>query len=138
LRASNNAGNAVCESDAVVAVDGSSYDLFLTRELRHAKMVRTFTSQVVFDTMLSAGHRVSAGVRQQLETDAARLGRLRMLPGSSMVIRQAMGCPQSNGDAAAAAAYLCGFVERMKATGFVNQALLRHGIQGASVAPAGG
>lgn len=142
-------GYLVRESDAIVAADqvdylgvsivvgdGSAYDLFLTRELRHANMVRTVTSQVVVDTMLSAGHRVSAGVRQQLEADAARLGELRMLPGSFMVIRQAMGCPQSKG--AAAAAYLSGFVERMKVSGFVNQALLRHGIQGASVAPAGG
>ena len=58
-----------------------------------------------------------------------------MLPGSFMVIRQAMGCPQSKGDAAAA--YLSDVVERMKASGFVQEALQRNGIQGASVAPAG-
>lgn len=119
----------------VVVGGGSAYDLFLTRELRHATLVRTATSQVVVDTMLSEGHAVAAGVRQQLELDAARLGGVRMLPGSFMVIRQAMGCPQSKGDAAAA--YLSDFVERMKATGFVAEALQRNGIQGASVAPAG-
>ena len=118
---------------SVVVGDGSAYDLFLTRELRVARLVRTVTSQVVVDTMLSEGHAVAGGVRQQLEADAARLGGLRVLPGRFMVIRQAMGCPKSKGDVAAA--YLGDFVERMKSLGFVEQALLRHGIQGASVAP---
>ena len=51
-----------------------------------------------------------------------------------MVIRQAMGCPK--GYPAEAQRHLADFVERMKAGGFVADALARHGIQGASVAPA--
>jgi polar amino acid transport system substrate-binding protein len=51
-----------------------------------------------------------------------------------MVIRQAMGCPRGR-DARVTAA-LHAFVEEMKATGFVAAALVRHGIDGASVAPA--
>jgi len=51
-----------------------------------------------------------------------------------MVIRQAMGVSKSRGEAAAHA--LRGFVEEMKASGFVAEALARHGIAGASVAPA--
>jgi polar amino acid transport system substrate-binding protein len=50
-----------------------------------------------------------------------------------MVIQQAMGTPKSRGQAAAAA--LHAFVEEMKASGFVADALARHGIAGASVAP---
>ena len=50
-----------------------------------------------------------------------------------MVIRQAMGCPQAKGEAAAR--YLSDFVERKKADGFVSDAMRRHGIEGASVAP---
>lgn len=50
-----------------------------------------------------------------------------------MVIQQAMGCPRSRGDEAAA--FLVAFVQEMKASGFVLEALGRHGIQGASVAP---
>ncbi len=52
-----------------------------------------------------------------------------------MVIRQAMGLPKSGGDDAAA--YLARFVEAMKRSGFVADALARHGVVGASVAPAG-
>jgi polar amino acid transport system substrate-binding protein len=77
---------------------------------------------------------VAAGVKQQLEADAAHRGGLRLLPGHFMVIRQAMGCPRGRGEAAAR--YLTGYVEDMKASGFVAAALQRHGISGAAVAPA--
>ena len=50
-----------------------------------------------------------------------------------MVIQQAMGTPKSRGDEAAL--FLRQFVEEMKASGFVADALARHGINGASVAP---
>jgi len=79
---------------------------------------------------------VAAGVRQQLESDLARLPGHRLLPGRFMVIRQAMGLLKARG--AAAAAFLADYVERQKASGFVGQALARHGIQGASVAPPSG
>lgn len=113
---------------------GSAYDLHLTRALTAAEIVRAPTSPAVVDTFLSQGLDVAAGVRQQLEADAARLGGLRLLPGRFMVIQQAMGLPK--GYSAAAGDALRAFVEEMKATGFVADALARHGIAGASVAPA--
>lgn len=113
---------------------GSAYDLFLTRELRHATIERAPTSPAVVDTFMAQGHDVAAGVRQQLEADAQRLPGLRLLPGRFMVIQQAMGTPRSRGPAAQAA--LARYVEDMKASGFVARALARHGIAGASVAPA--
>lgn len=113
---------------------GSAYDLYLTRELKHAEIQRAPTSPAVVDTFLSEGTEVAAGVKQQLEADARRLPGLRLLPGRFMVIQQAMGTP--NGRGAAAAAELAAFVEDMKASGFVAESLARHGIQGAAVAPA--
>lgn len=115
---------------------GSAYDLYLTRELKAAGIVRAVTSPAVVGTFLAQGLDVAAGVRQQLEFDAARLGGLRLLPGRFMVIQQAMGLPKGRGEAAAAV--LTTFVERMKKDGFVTQALRRHGIEGASVAPMAG
>lgn len=113
---------------------GSAYDLYLTRELKHAQIVRAQTSPTVVDTYLEQKLEVAAGVKQQLEKDALRVGGLRLLPGRFMEIRQAMGCPKDMPESAAR--LLADFVERMKASGFVAQALQRHGIQGASVAPA--
>ena len=118
---------------SVVVGKGSAYDLYLTRALKEARIVRAPTSPSVVDTFLAEGADVAAGVRQQLEGDAQRVGGLRVLPGRFMEIRQAMGLPKSRD--AAAARHLAAFVESMKASGFVAEALKRHGIEGAAVAP---
>lgn len=120
----------------VVVGKGSAYDLHLTRTLAHAQIVRAPNSPAVVETFLAQGAEVAAGVKQQLEADAGRIGGLRLLGERFMVIRQAMGTPKSRG--AEAAAFLGQFVEHMKATGFVAAALRRHNIQGASVAPPAG
>jgi polar amino acid transport system substrate-binding protein len=117
----------------VVVGKGSAYDLHLTRELRRAEIVRAPTSPTVVDVFIEQGCEVAAGVKQQLEADARRLPGHRLLPGRFMVIQQAMGCPKGRGEAARQ--LLAAFVEEMKASGFVAQALARHGIAGASVAP---
>ncbi|MGI4779538.1 MAG: ABC transporter substrate-binding protein [Janthinobacterium lividum] len=113
---------------------GSAYDLYLSRELRHAEIVRAPTSPTVVATFVEQGLEVAAGVRQQLEADIRHLPGMRLLPGRFMVIRQAMGLPKGRGEAAARA--LHAYVEDMKANGFVADALRHHGIEGATVAPA--
>ncbi|MCM2251380.1 MAG: ABC transporter substrate-binding protein [Ramlibacter sp.] len=118
----------------VVVGQGSAYDLYLTRELKQATIERAPSSPAVVEHFLREKADVAAGVKQQLEADARRVGGLRLLPGRFMVIRQAMGCPRALG--AGAAAQLARFVEEMKASGFVAQALRRHRIDGATVAPA--
>ncbi|QYD68993.1 ABC transporter substrate-binding protein [Paraburkholderia edwinii] len=113
---------------------GSAYDLFLTRELKQATIVRAPSSPAVVQTFLDQQLEVAAGVKQQLEADAARTSGLRLLNERFMVIQQAMGVPKSRGDDAAA--FLRAYVEDQKRSGFVAAALARHGISGASVAPA--
>jgi len=119
----------------VVVGGGSAYDLHLTRAIQHATLVRAASSQAVVDEFVRQGLEVAAGVKQQLEADARRHPGLRLLPGHFMVIRQAMGLPKGRGEPARA--WLAAFVERMKADGFVERALARHRIEGASVAPPG-
>ncbi len=114
---------------------GSAYDLFLTRELQSASLVRAPTSPAVTDLFLAQNLEVAAGVKQQLEADARRVAGLRLLPGRFMVIAQAMGVPKGR---VAARAWLSGFIEDTKASGFVADALQRHGIAGAKVAPRDG
>ena len=82
--------------------------------------------------LLSGGYEVAAGVRQQLEADARRLPGTRLLPGRFMVINQAVGVPRGR---EAGLPWLRAYVEALKASGFVAQALRRHGIEGAGVAP---
>ena len=112
---------------------GSAYDLFLTRELKRAEIVRAPTSPAVVDVFVEQKLEVAAGVKQQLEGDLKRFHGHRLLPGRFMIIQQAMGTPKSRGDEAAM--FLAQYVEEIKASGFVGDALNRHGIKGASVAP---
>lgn len=127
--------NAQVDSPGIrVAVGlGSAYDLYLTRELKAATLVKAPTSPAVTDLFLAQNLDVAAGVRQQLQADARRVPGLRLLDGRFMVIQQAMGVPKGR---TLAQGWLSGFIEEMKASGFVAAALARHGIDGAAVAPA--
>ena len=117
----------------IVVGNGSAYDLFLTREIKAATLVRAPTSPAVTDLFMARNLEVAAGVKQQLQADAQRLPGLRLLDGRFMVINQAMGIPKGRD---AGLAYVRNFVEDMKASGFVAEALKRHQIQGAAVAAA--
>ena len=117
----------------VVVGGGSAYDLYLTREIKNAQIVRVANSQQVIDTLVAQKYEVSAGVKQQQEKDLKRVPGLRLLPGRFMEINQAMGTPKGRSDEAVA--YLRDFIEEMKSTGFVGNALTRHRIEGAAVAP---
>jgi len=121
--------------NSVVVGKGSAYDLYLSRVIKQASIVRAPTSPAVVDTFIELGADVAAGVKQQLQKDAARISGLRLLPGRFMVINQAMGIPADRSDEALA--YLTGFIEAMKSNGFVADALQRHGIEGAAVAKPG-
>jgi polar amino acid transport system substrate-binding protein len=115
---------------------GSAYDLFLSRELQAAQVERLANAPEVLEALTAGQVEVAAGIRQLLEEWAGQDSSLRVLPGRFMVIEQAMALPDGRGQEAAAA--LADFVERMKASGFVAEALARHGIEGAVVAPAAG
>jgi polar amino acid transport system substrate-binding protein len=118
----------------VVVGKGSAYDLYLTRAIKQAEIVRAPTSPAVTDTMVAQKLEVAAGVRQQLEADAKRVPGMRMLDGKFMVINQALALPKNR---PAALSYLTAFVEEMKTSGFVAEALKRHRIAGAAVAQPG-
>jgi polar amino acid transport system substrate-binding protein len=113
-----------------VAVNkGSAYDLFLTRTLRHAELVRGENGIELFvqNRLEAAG-----GVKQPLVAYAKTNPNVRVMDGRFMEIQQAMGTPEGRG---AGARYLRAFVEEMKATGFVSDALKRSNQPDASVAP---
>jgi len=116
----------------VAVCSGSAYDLFLSRELEHATILRAPTAGATTALFTTQRLEVLAGVRPHLESDAKRLPGLRLLPGRFMVINQAMGTPRGRD---AGAQYLREFIDEMKASGFVGGALARSGVAGASVAP---
>jgi polar amino acid transport system substrate-binding protein len=119
------------EGIRIVVGKGSAYDLFLTREIKRAMLVRAPTSPEVVNMMMKDNLEVAAGVRQQLEADALRVPGVRMLPGRFMTINQAMAVPRGRD---AGGRYVRDFIEEMKAAGFVAASLVRHNVEGAAVA----
>lgn len=111
---------------------GAAYDLYLTRTLKNATLVRTdgggpaLIKQFLAEKLEAAG-----GVRQALAAYAKNHPDVRVMDDKFMEIRQAMGTPKGR---LAGARYLSAFVEDVKASGFVADALLRSN-QSATVAP---
>ena len=113
----------------------TAYDLFLTREVKRALMIRAASSAAAIDMFLADGLDAVAGVRQPLDAAARKHPGHRVLAESFMVIRQACGVPHGR---AAAARYLADFIGECKASGFVARALAESGITDVAVAPARG
>jgi polar amino acid transport system substrate-binding protein len=116
---------------------GSVYDLYLTRTLRNATLVREPAGGAAggIAPFIAQKLDAAAGVREPLDAYAKDHPDVRVLPGSFEEIRQAVGTPKGRGTAGLA--FLHDFVEEMKANGFVADALKRSG-QTAPVAPPAG
>ncbi len=106
----------------------------LTRTLKHAEPVRAEVGgrrRAMVQLFLKHNLDAAAGVRQPLEAYAKTDPDVRVMSDRFMEIRQAMGTHHGRD---AGAAYIKAFVEEMKASGFVADALARSG-QKATVAP---
>jgi polar amino acid transport system substrate-binding protein len=112
----------------------SVYDLYLTRTLKHAELVRAKVGGAAagIPVFLEQNLDAAAGVRQPLDDYAKDHPDMRVMKGAFEEIRQAMGTPKGR---PAGLAYLRKFIEEMKASGFVADSLKRSG-QIAPVAPA--
>jgi polar amino acid transport system substrate-binding protein len=110
----------------------SAYDLYLTRTIKHAELVRAQTGGAGGLALFREQQiDVAAGVREALEAYAKEHADVRVMSGHFQEIQQAMGTAKGR---AAGLAYLRGFIEEMKAYGFVATALKNSG-QTAPVAP---
>jgi polar amino acid transport system substrate-binding protein len=118
----------------IAVAENSAYDLYLTRSLKHAKLVRGVNTAAAVEEFEQGKPDVLAGVRQPLDTYAKAHPGTRVMEGRFMSIQQAMCSPTGR---ETGARYLRNFIEEMKQSGFVAQALAESG-QSASVAPPAG
>jgi polar amino acid transport system substrate-binding protein len=109
---------------------GSAYDLFLSRTLAHAEVVRGGEGVTVFTEQQLE---VAAGIRQPMEVFVAAHPGVRLLEPRFMEIQQAMGTTRTRRDDTLG--FLRTFVEELKANGFIVEALRRAGRRDATVAP---
>ena len=112
--------------------EGSAYDLFLSRTLRHATVVRGDEGVGVFR---DEGLEVAAGIRQPMTRFVEGQPGFRLLEGAFMEIRQAVGTTTTRRPETVR--FLRAFVEELKASGFVAAALRRAEQPDAIVAPPG-
>lgn len=116
----------------IAAAAKSAYDLFLSRTLKRARLVRAEGIDASFNLFVADKLEALAGLRPRLVIDAAALQGSRILEGRFTAIQQAIGTPRGRD---AGAIYLRDFIEYAKASGFVAQAMEKHGVRGVSVAP---
>ena len=123
----------------IAVAKGSAYDLFLSRTLKNAKLVRSSNGNEAMDMFVADKLEAAAGVKQPIVAYAKSHPGLRVIEQRFMAIEQAMGTPKARYQGREAAPqYLRAFVEEMKASGFVADALKRSNQPDAAVAPPGG
>jgi polar amino acid transport system substrate-binding protein len=108
----------------------SAYDLFLSRNLKHAQIVRAQSPESALDLILSGKVDVLAGVRQTLVASSAKLPGSRVFDDRFMAIGQALGIVKGR---AAGIKYLREFIEDVKASGFVARAIAKSGVRGVAI-----
>jgi len=110
----------------------SAYDLWLSRHLRHAELVRAPSLDASYETFVADQLDALAGLRPRLLQDVEKLPGARILDGKFTAVQQAVGTAKAN---QAGARFIRDFVEEAKASGLVARLIERHHVRGLSVAP---
>jgi polar amino acid transport system substrate-binding protein len=116
-----------------ISVSGrSAYDLYLTRALKHAELVRCEGLDASYERFVADKLDALSGLRPRLAMDVQKLPGAKILEGRFTAIQQAVATPKGR---PAGAQYLREFVAEVKASGFVADLIERNGARGLSVAP---
>src|SRR5215475_6558950 len=116
----------------IAVAEQSAYGLYLSRTIQHARLVLTKGLDASFEAFVNEKLEALAGLKPRLLTDVAKLPGARVLDGQFTAVQQAIGTPKSR---EAAVQYVRAFVEEVKASGLVAEAIARHAVPGVSVAP---
>jgi polar amino acid transport system substrate-binding protein len=110
----------------------SAYEFFLSRNLKHAKLVAGPGTFGAYDVFVSGKLDALVGTRPRLVIESEKLPGSRVLAGRFMAIEQTIATPK---DRVAAARYVRDFIEDVKASGAVARMLADHAVRGVSVSP---
>ena len=110
--------------------EGSAYDLFLSRTLGKASLVRGDDGITLFREQ---GLEAAAGIRQVITAFVAKNPQFRLVDQGFMQIRQALGTTLTR--TPDTIRFLGAFIEDLKASGFIADGLRRSGQDAALVAP---
>jgi len=121
------------EGVRIAVTERSAYELYLSRTVKHARLVLTQGLDASFNVFVADKLDALAGLKPRLLMDVEKLPGARLLEGQFTAVQQAIGTPKGR---AAAAKYLRDFVEEAKASGLVAEAISKNAVHGVSVAPA--
>jgi polar amino acid transport system substrate-binding protein len=110
---------------------GAAYDLWLERNIKQAKVLRSDSADGPFDQFVAENLEAYAALRPQLLTDVEKLPGSKILSGNFMTVQQAIGTAKPN---TAGAKFLSEFVEDAKRSGLVARLIEKHRVKGLSVA----
>ncbi len=110
----------------------SAYDLYLSRHLKHAQLARAEGIPASAKLFVEQKLEALAGLKPGLMAEAQKIPGARVLEGQVTSVQQSIGAPKSR---QAAARFLREFVEDVKRSGLVAQAVKKHGVKGIDVAP---
>ena len=110
----------------------SAYDLYLSRNLKHAQLLRAEGIPASYDLFMNEKLEVLSGLLPRLVSDVTRLPGARILEGRFTAVQQAIGTPKAR---TAGAEYLRDFVAEIKESGLVARLIDKHGVKGVNIAP---
>jgi polar amino acid transport system substrate-binding protein len=116
----------------IAVPDRSAFELYLTRSLQHAQLVRVHGADNAFQHFVTERLDALAGLRPRLVTDQDKLPGSRLLAGNFTAVQQAAGTPKGR---PVGVQYLRDFIEDIKAKGLVAQTIEKHHVRGLTVAP---
>ena len=120
------------EGVRIAVADKSAYELYLSRNIKRATLMRTAGIEGSLKLFLAEKLEVLSGLKPRLLMDVEKIPGARLLEGQFTAVQQAIGTPKAR---EAAARFLRRFVEDVKGSGFVAGAIARNGVKGVSVAP---
>src|SRR6185503_167541 len=118
------------EGVRIAVADRSAYDLYLSRNLKKARLIRAQGIDGSYELFVREKLDVLAGLKPRQVSDTEKLPGSRILDGQITGVQQAVGTPKARG---AAAAYLDEFVADLHKSGLVRKIADEHGVRGVVV-----
>jgi len=115
----------------IAVMEKSAYDLFLSRSIKYAQLIRSKSMDESFDVFASDKLEVLAGLKPRLIQEQQRLEGSKILPGRFTAVQQAIGVPKGK---IRSVDFISDFVREALSIGRVQELINLHGIKGVNAA----
>ena len=124
----------VDKKDVRIAVaERSAYDLWLTENIKSAKLIRAKSIDLSFKIFEDNSYEVLAGLKPRLIDDLKNTKNCKILPGAFTFIKQCIGSKPGNPEAEK---FINNFIDKNTKNGFIESLLLKHNVLGKLSVPA--